>query len=124
MRTSFVALMVAVVLALSAGPVWAHAQLAQKSVPAGTEQRLTVRAFSERAGHYNAKVEVQVPAGFQALDCVKKANWDCRIVRSGSLPVVTFTRTDGVDVFIDDTWDFDVKAATTPGVYLFKTIQT
>jgi uncharacterized protein YcnI len=111
----------ALLVVVGAAAAWGHASLDKSSVPAGSEQTLTARVPVEKVSH-NVRIVIEVPAGFTVRGCPPKENWACAVSPRQGQPgtLVTWSRTAGVDAFLDDSYPFSLRVTTTPGRYLFE----
>ena len=87
-----------VVLALAgAGPAWAHAEFENPTVPADAHQERVLNVPAERPSTENARIEITLPAEFEAHSCTADEGWSCRVDNDKDpehpgLPQVSFTR--------------------------------
>jgi uncharacterized protein YcnI len=111
----------ALLVVVGAAAAWGHASLDKSSVPAGSEQTLTARVPVEKVSH-NVRIVIEVPAGFTVRGCPPKENWACAVSPRQGQPgtLVTWSRTAGVDAFLDDSYPFSLRVTTTPGRYPFE----
>ncbi|HLF40957.1 MAG TPA: DUF1775 domain-containing protein [Acidimicrobiia bacterium] len=117
-----VAALLAAGLAAVPTAAWAHAAFTSPgSVPADSDQTLVLDVPEERGDIRNAKVIVEVPAGFTVSGCEPKRDWDCAPSPSGSKTVVTFTRTSGSSP--DTAFGFRVHTPDKDGSYAFEVNQ-
>jgi uncharacterized protein YcnI len=113
------------VLAAVPGTALAHAEFVSKtSVPANTDQKLTVNVPEEKgADVHNTKVVFVVPAGFAVSGCDEKREWTCAVSEgSNGRSLVTYTRSSGADP--DGRFTFGVHTPGKAGDYPFQTNQT
>jgi uncharacterized protein YcnI len=105
---------------------WAHATLDKSSVPADSDQRLTLRVPVERfdpPATRNVKVVVEVPAAFTLESCRPKLGWRCSIQRTGGpgRALATWERDSGFDAI--DLFEFDVHTPRYGGRFAFEVNQ-
>ncbi|HET9771711.1 MAG TPA: DUF1775 domain-containing protein [Acidimicrobiia bacterium] len=113
----------AVVLLPSAA--WGHAEfVSQTSVPARTDQKLTINVPEEKGPDvHNTKVVFVVPAGFAVSGCEQKPEWTCEVSgASEGRTLVTYVRSKGTDP--DGHFSFGVRTPDKGGDYPFPTNQT
>jgi uncharacterized protein YcnI len=107
------------------GNAWAHAVfLSSESVPANSDQKLTLNVPEEKGPSvHNTKVVIVVPAGFSVSGCDPKPQWKCAVSgASGGRTLVTYNRESGDDA--DGRFSFGVHTPGQPGDYPFQTNQT
>lgn len=126
-RSRLAALGMVATLASAVGtvPAFGHAEFANpSSVPANTDQRLTLHAPEERGQSVRTvKVAVQVPGDFRVNGCAAAGSFTCATSagKSGAT-ILTWTRQGGNDVVEDFT--FDVHTPAKGGRYAFKVNQS
>lgn len=120
-RAAFVALAMGAVVAAFPATAWAHAEFEGSSVPANSDQKLTLNVPEEKGPNvHNTKVVVVVPSGFAVKGC-EKAGWKCEVApASGGRTTVTYIREAGSS---DTRFSFGVRTPG-PGEYPFATNQT
>lgn len=104
---------------------WAHAAfLSSESVPANSDQKLTLNVPEEKGPSvHNTKVVFVVPSGFKVLGCDPKPQWKCAVSgASEGRTLVTYNRESGDDA--DGRFSFGVHTPGQPGDYPFQTNQT
>jgi uncharacterized protein YcnI len=124
-RARLAAVMAGAVVAAVPATAWAHAVfLSSGSVPANSDQKLTLNVPEEKGPDvHNAKVIFVVPGGFKVAGCDAKPQWTCAVApASGGRTTVTYTRSSGNDA--DARFSFGVHTPGQPGDYPFNTIQT
>jgi len=112
------------VIAAVPATAWAHAVfLSSSSVPANSDQKLTLNVPEEKgASVHNTKVVVVVPSGFAVKGCEPKPQWNCAVAgASEGRTTVTYTRSAGDDA--DGRFSFGVHTPG-PGDYPFAVNQT
>jgi len=112
------------VLVATIVPAFAHPSFGNlPSLPTNTDQPLKLEVPHELAdGVYNVNVKVQMPQGFQALECTPQPTWTC-VIEQGAQQVVNFTKNAGSAPDRDEDFDFKVRTASTVGSFPFKTLQ-
>ncbi len=124
-RLRATAVLAGAVVVLLPSAAWGHAEfVSQTSVPARTDQKLTINVPEEKgADVHNAKVVFVVPAGFSVSGCEQKPEWGCE-VSSGSegRTLVTYKRSSGTNP--DGHFSFGVRTPDKGGEYPFPTNQT
>ena len=121
-RAGLAAVAVGAVIAAFPATAWAHAEFeSNSSVPANSDQKLTLNVPEEKGPSvHNTKVVVVVPSGFSVSGC-EKSGWKCEVApASGGRTTVTYTR--GSDDY-DTRFSFGVHTPG-PGDYPFATNQT
>ena len=124
-RASLAAVVVGAVIAAVPGAAWAHAVLlSNTSVPANTDQKLTLNVPEEKGSSiHNAKVVFVVPSGFSVSGCDPKNEWKCAVApASEGRTTVTYTRDSGTDA--DGRFSFGVHTPGQPGDYPIPVNQT
>lgn len=103
-------------IAATAVPAFAHAELDKERVKAGEEIDLVLSVPSEEEGDRNAKVVVELPAGFAFRNCIATGNWACALTvePNPTRDVITWTPVPGNDQGIE-TFQFRVEARTANG---------
>ena len=112
-RARLAAVVAGGLLAAVPATAWAHAVfLSSGSVPANTDQKLTLNVPEEKGPNvHNTKIVFVVPAGFKVAGCDPKPEWTCAVSpASGGRTLVTYTRSSGTDA--DARFSFGVH---TPG---------
>jgi uncharacterized protein YcnI len=123
-RLAVIALGVAGIVAVPTA-AWAHAVfLSSSSVPASSDQKLTLNVPEEKGPNvHNTKVVFVVPGGFKVAGCDPKPQWTCGLsAASGGRTLVTYTRTSGDDP--DARFSFGAHTPDLKGGYPFNTIQS
>jgi uncharacterized protein YcnI len=113
------------VLAAVPAAAWAHAVfLSNSSVPANSDQKLTLNVPEEKGSSiHNTKVVFVVPSGFSVSGCDQKPQWKCAVApASQGRTTVTYTRDSGDDA--DGRFSFGVHTPGQPGDYPFAVNQT
>jgi uncharacterized protein YcnI len=103
----------------------AHAVfLSSDSVPANSDQKLTLNVPEEKGPSvHNSKVVFVVPAGFSVSGCDPKPQWKCEVSgASGGRTLVTYIRESGDDP--DARFSFGVHTPGERGDYPFQTNQS
>jgi hypothetical protein len=124
-RLTAVASLAALALAAGTAPALGHAEFAEpSSVPANSDQRLTLHAPEERGPSVRTeKVAAQVPAGFAVHGCAAAGSFTCtRSAGRSGATILTWTRQGGNDVVED--FAFEVHTPTRTGRYAFKVNQS
>ena len=115
-----------VIIAAVPTSAWAHAVfLSNESVPANSDQKLTLNVPEEKGPSvHNTKVVFVVPSGFSVKGCDPKPQWGkCEISSaSGGRTLVTFVRESGDDP--DGRFSFHVHTPGQAGDYPFQTNQS
>jgi len=104
---------------------WAHAVfLSSASVPANSDQKLTINVPEEKGPNvHNTKVVFVVPGGFSVSGCDQKREWSCAVSgASNGRTLVTYTRSSGTDA--DGRFTFGVHTPGQGGDYPFQTNQS
>jgi uncharacterized protein YcnI len=113
------------VLAALPAAAWAHAVfLSNSSVPANSDQKLTLNVPEEKGSSiHNSKVVFVVPSGFSVSGCDPKSQWQCAVSpASQGRTTVAYTRDAGDDA--DGRFSFGVHTPGQPGDYPFAVNQT
>jgi len=124
-RARLAAVAAGAVIAAIPATAWAHAVfLSSDSVPANSDQKLTLNVPEEKGPNvHNTKVVFVVPEGFSVAGCDPKPQWSCAVAgASGGRTTVTYTRSSGDDP--DGRFGFGVHTPSKPGDYPFQTNQT
>ena len=124
-RAGLAAVATGAALGLLPAAAWAHAVfLSSGSVPANSDQKLTLNVPEEKGGSvHNTKVVFVVPEGFSVAGCDPKPQWSCAVSgASGGRTLVTYTRSSGDDP--DGRFSFGVHTPGQRGEYPFQTNQT
>ena len=124
-RARLAAVVAGGLLAAVPATAWAHAVfLSSGSVPANTDQKLTLNVPEEKGPNvHNTKIVFVVPAGFKVAGCDPKPEWTCAVSpASGGRTLVTYTRSSGTAA--DGRFSFGVHTPGQRGDYPFNTIQT
>lgn len=109
---------------MTAGAASAHVTLDTESAPANTDQTLTLSAPAEKLPAYNAKLIVEVPAGFTAKSCSSPSGFTCAIKKdttNGRAALITWTRGSGYSIL--DKFTFVTHTPSKTGVYAFEANQ-
>lgn len=116
--------LVAGLIAATALPAFAHAELDKKRVKAGEEIDLVLTVPSEIEGDHNAKVVLELPAGFAFRNCIATGNWACSlsVEPNPTRDVVTWAPVPGNDQGIE-TFQFRVEARVANGDVPFEVNQ-
>jgi uncharacterized protein YcnI len=121
-RAALAAVAMGTVIAAFPAAAWAHAEFeGNPSVPANSDQKLTLNVPEEKGPNvHNTKVVVVVPSGFSVSGC-EKSGWRCEVApASGGRTTVTYSREAGGS---DTRFSFGVRTPG-PGEYPFATNQT
>jgi uncharacterized protein YcnI len=113
------------IMAAVPATAWAHAAfLSSGSVPANSDQKLTINVPEEKGPSvHNTKVVFVVPAGFSVSGCDQKPQWACAVSgASNGRTLVTYTRSSGTDA--DARFTFGVHTPGQGGDYPFQTNQS
>lgn len=124
-RARLAAVVAGGIMAAVPAAAWAHAEfLGNASVPANSDQKLTINVPEEKGANvHNAKVVFVVPAGFSVSGCDPKPEWACAVSpASNGRTLVTYTRSSGSDA--DGRFSFGVHTPGKAGDYPFQTNQS
>lgn len=123
-RPLLTALATAGLLIVTAVPAFAHAGFVQSSVPADSDQTLSLRVPGERAGQATLTVETLVPAAFTDVACASHPTHTCATsAHKNGGTVVTWSRASGAADAVP-VYSFSVHTPKKTGAYQFPTIQT
>jgi uncharacterized protein YcnI len=124
-RARLAAVVVGGIMAAVPATAWAHAEfLSKPSVPANSDQKLTLNVPEEKGANvHSTKVVFVVPAGFSVSGCDPKREWSCAVSgASNGRTLVTYTRDSGTDA--DGRFTFGVHTPDKAGDYPFPTNQS
>lgn len=118
----------AMALAFGATAAWGHASMQQSQVPAESEVSMNMRVPVERPGASNQRIEMQVQAQWEILDCSGGLSFVCDISdpdSSGRVVVVWERVTPNPAGSAEILFDFRARTPDNDeqGVYLFPTVQ-